>query len=82
MLNGRGNLGIQNSKQCREYIEFFYSCQKENGIWSKASGACASARDSMEKCLYEEYVQRRTENLAKSRERMQRLSDLDASKNE
>jgi len=80
MVHGRGNLGIQNSKQCQEYIELFFSCQKQNSIWSKAGGACASAREAMEKCLYDEYVQRRTDNLAKSKERMLRLDDLSISK--
>lgn len=71
----QGNLGIQNSKLCTDLISQFYACQKSQGMWSKVGGACLEVRKRMEECLYAEYVQRRSENLAASRERMSRLRE-------
>lgn len=76
MVNGRGNLGIQNSRQCTEIIDKFFECQKNFGMWQKIGGSCLDARDKMEKCLYNEYVDRRTKNLQESRERMERFEIL------
>lgn len=76
MVNGRGNLGVQNSRQCTELIDSFYECQKNFGMWQKVGGSCLDAREKMEKCLYEEYVVRRTQNLKDSQERMERFAKL------
>lgn len=76
MVNGRGNLGVQNSRNCTELIESFYECQKNFGMWQKVGGSCLEAREKMEKCLYEEYVERRTQNLKDSEERMKRFEKL------
>ena len=76
MVNGRGNLGIQNSIYCTELIDKFFECQKKFGMWQKIGGSCLEARDKMEKCLYNEYVERRTKNLQESRERMERFEKL------
>lgn len=65
-----GNLGIQNSRLCTDLISQFYACQQSQGMWEKVGGACLEVRKRMEECLYAEYVQRRTENLAASRMRM------------
>ena len=72
----QGNLGIQNSRQCGDLIAQFYDCQKRQGMWQKVGGACLEAREQMDKCLYEEYVQRRTSNLAAAQERMKRYAEL------
>jgi hypothetical protein len=71
----RGNLGIQNSRLCTDLIAQFYDCQKDRGMWEKVGGACLEVRKRMEECLYAEYVQRRTENLAASQERMSKLKE-------
>jgi len=76
MTNGRGNLGVQNSRQCTELIDKFYECQKKFGMWQKIGGSCLDAREKMEQCLYQEYVERRTENLKESQERMQKFEKL------
>ena len=76
MVNGRGNLGVQNSRQCTDLIDRFYECQKKFGMWQKVGGSCLEARENMEKCLYEEYVDRRTQNLKDSQERMKRFENL------
>ena len=76
MVNGRGNLGVQNSRQCTERIDNFFECQKNFGMWQKIGGSCLDVRDKMEKCLYNEYVERRTQNLLESRERMERFEKL------
>lgn len=76
MANGRGNLGVQNSRQCTELIDKFYECQKNFGMWQKIGGSCLDARENMEQCLYNEYVERRTRNLKESQERMQRFAEL------
>lgn len=76
MTNGRGNLGIQNSRQCTELIDRFYECQKKFGMWQKIGGSCLDAREKMEQCLYQEYVERRTENLKESQERMKKFEKL------
>lgn len=85
MTTGRGNLGVQNSRQCTELIDRFYECQKNFGMWQKIGGSCLGARDLMDKCLYQEYVERRTKNLKESQERMERfaiLKSLDEKNNE
>lgn len=76
MTNGRGNLGVQNSRQCNELIDQFYECQKKFGMWQKIGGSCLDAREKMEQCLYQEYVERRTQNLKESQERMRRFAEL------
>lgn len=76
MTNGRGTLGVQNSRKCTELIEKFYECQKNFGMWQKIGGSCLDAREKMEQCLYEEYVARRTQNLKESQERMQKFAKL------
>lgn len=76
MTNGRGNLGVQNSRQCNEFIDQFYECQKKFGMWQKIGGSCLDARERMEQCLYQEYVERRTQNLKESQERMRRFAEL------
>ena len=76
MTNGRGNLGVQNSRQCTELLDKFYECQKKFGMWQKIGGSCLDAREKMEQCLYQEYVERRTENLKESQERMQKFEKL------
>lgn len=76
MTNGRGNLGVQNSQQCTELIDKFYECQKNFGMWQKIGGSCLDAREKMEQCLYQEYVERRTKNLKESQERMQKFEKL------
>lgn len=76
MVIGRGNLGVQNSRYCTELIDQFYECQKNFGMWQKVGGSCLYAREKMEKCLYEEYVARRTQNLKDSQERMERFAKL------
>jgi hypothetical protein len=76
MINGRGNLGVQNSRQCTDLIDKFYECQKKFGMWQKIGGSCLEARDKMEQCLYQEYVERRTKNLKESQERMQKFEKL------
>lgn len=78
MVQGRGNLGVQNSRKCNELIDGFYKCQKNFGMWQKVGGSCLEAREKMEKCLYEEYVERRTQNLKDSQERMERFAKLKA----
>ena len=72
----RGNLGVQNSKKCTDLINKFYECQKNFGIFQKIGGSCLDSRELMEKCLYEEYVERRTANLKESQERMLRFEGL------
>lgn len=76
MTNGRGNLGVQNSQQCTELIDKFYECQKNFGMWQKIGGSCLDAREKMEQCLYQEYVERRTKNLKESQERMQKFEKI------
>lgn len=76
MVNGRGNLGIQNSRKCAALIDQFFECQKNFGMWQKVGGSCLESRSLMEKCLYEEYVERRTTNLKESQERMKRFKNL------
>ena len=76
MTAARGNLGVQNSRQCTELIDRFYECQKKFGLWQKIGGSCLEARDLMDKCLYQEYVERRTKNLKESQERMERFAIL------
>ena len=76
MTNGRGNLGVQNSRKCTELIEKFYDCQKSFGMWQKIGGSCLDARENMEQCLYHEYVERRNKNLKESQERMQKFEKL------
>jgi hypothetical protein len=78
MVRSRGNLGVQSSRECNEYIVQFFACQKKNGLWKKVGGACAEAREDMDRCLYEEYVRRRTDNLAKATERMKRYREDEA----
>ena len=76
MVNGRGNLGVQNSKMCTELIDQFFECQKNFSMWQKVGGSCLNVREKMEKCLYNEYVERRTNNLKESQERMIRFEKL------
>lgn len=76
MVNGSGNLGVQNSRKCTELIDKFYECQKNFGMWQKIGGSCLNARFNMERCLYDEYVERRTQNLQESLLRMERFEKL------
>lgn len=79
---GRGTLGVQNSRECTEIIKRFFECQKTFGMWQKIGGACLNSRDKMDKCLYNEYINRRTQNLNNSRERMERFSKLKKSESD
>jgi hypothetical protein len=76
MSNGRGNLGIQNSRKCTDLINKFFECQKNFGLFQKIGGSCLDTRANMDKCLYEEYVERRTCNLKESQERMLKFEQL------
>lgn len=70
-MSGYARLGIQHTITCKHLVEKLDECHKSSRF-ARFTNICDDIRIELERCLREEYKQRRDENKRLADERMER----------
>lgn len=70
-MSGYAILGIQHTVMCKNLVEKLNECHKSS-TFARFTNICDDMRIELERCLREEYKQRRDENKRLADERMEK----------